>query len=309
MSVQTTLRKRTSGAKLRLVAGVLLFSAGVSDLSWFLILAGLALLASFAWTVYKLYEANRELEPFPMPADMRVTAEAMARPIDPTPKRALPPDEKSLGIAQVATTKDSLARLIADKPPAWPWTVFASVMVQRRNAVQDRMLAVASGYQPRPGRSPISGRDYCSVAREATDAIVDLIHQLEQFMRSPGFKGAFGDGMKDDHADAEAIVNVANRFMDYHESFLTQAESCLQTPVQREALTFVADTGMFTLCPLVGFERFILEMCARIGQAQDLLPYTSPETIIALDDVILKMDAPDGLDDRVVTHIRRFLSD
>ena len=82
MSISTTVGKLSNGAKVRLVAGVILFVAGVSDLSWPLVLVGLGLLASFAWSFWKIYEVNRELEPFPMPADMRATAEAMARPID-----------------------------------------------------------------------------------------------------------------------------------------------------------------------------------------------------------------------------------
>ena len=74
----------------------------------------------------------------------------MARPIDPTPKRILPPDEKSAIVAKVATTSDALTRLIADKPPAWPHAVFTSVLLQRRNGVGAR-LAMRLGYQPKPG--------------------------------------------------------------------------------------------------------------------------------------------------------------
>lgn len=309
MSVLTTLRTLSGGVKASLIFGFLFLVGGVSDGSGILVLAGLGLLAGAGWTLYNAHRVKAELAPFPMPADIRATAEAMARPIDPTPARTLPPDEKSAGIAAVATTKDALTRLIADKPPAWPWAVFASVLVQRRNAVQDRLRAVASGYQPRHGGAlPISGMAYCTITFQAMNAIADQIAQLEQFMRSPAFKGAFGDGQKDSAADSDAIVHVANRLMDYHGQFLTQAETCLQTPVQLEAMALVQDTGLFALCPLIGYERFITTMCDRIGQAQDLLPYTSPETVIALDDAVLVMDVPDGLSDRIVAQIRRFTS-
>lgn len=289
----------------RLFIGALLFVSGVYDPSLLLVIIGLGLLASFGWTVYRTHQDNRELPAFPMPPAMRATAEAMARPIDPTPKRVLPPDEKMLSVAQVATTPEALARLMADKPPAWPWAVFASVMVQRRNGVQDRLRVVTSGYQPEPGHSPLTALQYCAVAHHTTSAVVDLLYQIEQFMPSPAFKGAFGGDEGDDSADAEAIASVANRLMDYHESFLGLAEYALQTPVQRDVIVFAADTGLFALCPLVGYERFIVDMCARIGQAQDLLPHTGPETVIALEDVVLTMDAPDGLGDRIATHIRR----
>lgn len=230
----------------------------------------------------------------------------MARPIDPTPKRLLPPDGKASVIAHVATTKEALSRLIGDKPPAWPWAVFTSVLVQRRNAVQGRLRTVASGYQPRPGIPPLSGQAYSRTAYQAMTAIADLVAQTEQFMLSPACKGAFG--ANESSADPDAIVAIANRLMDYHEAFLTQAESCLQTPVQTEALVSVHDMGAFTLCPLVGYEQFIPTMCARIGEAQDLLPYTDGDTVVALGEVNLVITLPDGLTERIVAHIKRYNS-
>ncbi len=306
MALITTFRNLSGGAKLRLFAGFFLLLPGLSDGSGLLIVAGIGLLASFAWTLYRAHQANADLEPFPMPADMRATAEAMVRPIDPTPKRLLPPDEKSSMVAQVAATPEALSQLIADKPPAWPWAVFTSVMVQRRNAVQDRLRAVASGYQPRHAAIPLNGQGYSTIAFETVDALVDLVAQLDQFVHSPAFKGGFAEEHTDDHADAGAIASAANRLMDYHEKFLAQAERCLQTPVQRDVIVFVQDTGMFALCPLIAYDRFITDLCARIGDAQDLLPYTSPETVIKLDDVTMVMDPPDGLTDQILTHMRRY---
>ena len=209
-------------------------------------------------------------------------------------------------IAAVATTKEGLSRLIADKPPAWPWAVFTSVLVQRRNAVKNRLRAVVSGYQPRAGLLPVSGKAYSATAYQAMTTIGDIVRQMEQFMLSPAFKGAFGGGTGDDDADSDAIVGVAKRLMDYHDALLVQAETCLQTPVQSEALVFVQDTGAFTLCPLVGYQQFITTMCARIGEAQDLLPYTSGGDVIGLDDVHLAITLPDGLMDRITSHIKRF---
>ena len=64
--------------------------------------------------------------------------------------------------------------------------------------------------------------------------------------------------------------------------------------------------GTFTLCPLLGYQKFITTMCARIGEAQDLLPYTSRGEVVALDDATLTMTLPDGLTDQLIGHIKGF---
>ena len=307
MSVSATLHGLSRGTRWGLFVGVMMLFSAMSSGSWLAGLAGVSVLAAIGWTLYSAHAKTKaELQPWPWPADLRAQAEAMARPIDPTPKRLLPPDEKTSMIAAVATTKEGLAQLIADKPPAWPWAVFTSVVVQRRNAVKNRLRAVVSGYQPRAGLLPVSGKAYAAIAYQAMKTISDIVQQLEQFMLSPAFKGVFGEGTGDGGADSDAIVSVAKRLMDYHDALLAQAETCLQTPVGSDAFVFVQDMGAFTLCPLVGYQQFITTMCARIGEAQDLLPYTSGGDVIGLDDVHLAMTLPDGLTDRIVAHINRF---
>lgn len=289
-------------------AGIVLLLAAVGGRSWLMGLIGIALLAAVAWKVYaSTTSLNQTLEPWPWPPEFRAPVEAMARPIDPTPHRLVPPHEDADQVAKVATTNDQLARLIADKPAAWPWAVFASVLVQRRNAVQWRLRSVASGYQPLTGIPQIDGREYSQVAYRSLDNIADLVAQCEQFMLSPAFKGAFGDTDTDTDPDPDAIVAVADRLMDYHDSFLAEAEGCLHTPVERDVLVFVHDTGAFALCPLIGYQNFIPTMCARIAEAQELLPYNDGGTI-RLDDVNLVMSLPDGLTERVFAHIKRFNS-
>jgi len=307
MSVSTKLRGLSRGTKWGLFAGVFIVWSALANHSWLAVLAGVGILAAVGWTVYSAsVKTKAELEPWPWPVDLRTQAEAMARPIDPTPKRLLPPDEKAAMVATVATTKEALAQLIADKPHAWPWAVFTSVLVQRRNSVQTRLRAIVSGYQPRGGSLPLSGNAYSVMAFDAMGAIADLVRELEQFMLSPAFKGAFGGGTGDEDADADAIVSVAKRLMDYHNALLGHAETCLQTPVNSEAFVFVQDMAAFALCPLVGYQEFITTMCARIGEAQDLLPYTGAGEVIWLDEVHLAITMPDGLMERLMAHIRRF---
>ena len=307
MSSAISLRGLSRNTRWALIGGAVLLLSGLSNGSWLAGLIGAALLIGVGWTRYTATRGTRALEePWPWPPDFRALAEGMARPIDPTPKRLLPPDDKASMIAKVATTREALSKLIADKPPAWPWAVFASVLLQRRNAVQDRLLRCVSGYQPRAGSVPLSGQAYSQMSYRTMNQIADLVAQLEQFMLSPAFTGALGFPGNESEADPDAITGIANRLMDYHEQFLTQAETCLQTPVQPDVRVFVQDMGAFTLCPLVGYQQFITTMCARIGEAQDLLPYTSGGDVVALDDVNLTIALPEGLTDRIVAHTKSF---
>ena len=289
-----------------MAAGGVLLLVGMFNQWWLLGIAGAVVIGGVGWVMYSADRRRAELAPWPMPADLRELAAALARPIDPTPRRVLPPHEKTAIIAKVATTEKEFDRLVADKPPAWPWALFTSVVLRRRNAIAARLRAVASGYQPHPGTPPLSGRAYSAVVYTAMTSVVDLVAQLEQFMLSPAFEGAFGKFSDDSDADAGAIISVANRLMDYHDGLLIHAERCLQTPVLSEARVFVQDAGHFTLCPLLGYQKFFTTMCARVGEAQDLLPYTSRGDVVALDDATLTMTLPPGLMDQILAHIARF---
>lgn len=306
MAASTTVNRLSPGAKVGLVVGAIALMLALANGSFALGIVGVAALAGVGWTIFTPGRGKAELQPWPLPPDLRELAEALARPIDPTPRRLLPPHEKAEFIAQVATTDEALSRLTADKPPAWPWATFTSVLVQRRNGVAPRLRAVASGYQPHPGATPLTGQAYSATAYQAMTSVVDIVAQLEQFMLSPAFEGAFGTLTDDADADPAAIVSVANRLMDYHDHLLLHAERCLQTPVDGEARVFVQDMGTFTLCPLLGYQKFITTMCARVGEAQELLPYTNRGEVVALDDATLTMTLPDGLTDQIIAHIKGF---
>ena len=184
----------------------------------------------------------------------------MARPIDPTPRRVVPPHEKASEIAHVATSMEELTRLLTDKPPAWTLAAFISVLVQRRNALQGRLRTVSAGYQPDPWEMSISAQEYYALAHSA-------------------------------------MVRIAN--------FGSQTEVILQTPVVGVADAFVEDMGAFAISLLVGYEKFILELCDRLAEAQELIPYANGKTI-QLDDVRLNIALRDGLPERVLAYFDRF---
>lgn len=289
-------------ARVSLIAGIVLLLVALVAGSWWLGLVGVFALGVFGWAVYSVRQPQ-DLEPWVWPSDFRAAAEEMARRIDPTPKRVLPPDPKGPELAEVASTAEGLEHLLAEKPPLWRWAVFTSVLLQRRNAVQPRLRNCASGYQPGPGL-PLDGQRYSGLAYQAMNDIADQVKQMEQFMLSPAFTGAFGTSGDEHDADADSIVHNANRLMDYHEDFLRKAERCLQTPVETVAIVFAQDTGAFAMCPLIGYDQFIITMCNRVAEGQELLPYA--RGTVELDPASLTIDLPDGLMEQILEHIKRF---
>jgi hypothetical protein len=296
------LRQLSGSARASLITGIVLLLVAVVAGWWWLGLAGVGALAVFGWTVHSTRQP-RDLEPWVWPADFHATAQGMARPIDPTPKRILPLDAEESNLAHVASSAAGLGRLLAEKPPLWRWAVFTSVLLQRRNAVQPRLRNCALGYQPGPGL-PLDGQQYSRLAWRAMNNIAELVKQLERFMLSPAFTGAFGTPENERDADADSLVHIANRLMDYHEDFLSEAERCLQTPVNADAVAFAQDRGALAMCPLVGYDEFVITMCKRVAEAQEVLPY-APGTV-ALDPAKLTIDLPDGLMEQILKHIKRF---
>ncbi|MBU9766576.1 hypothetical protein FR943_22385 [Mycobacterium sp. TNTM28] len=293
----------STAARVSLIAWCVLLLAAFGTQSWWLGLAGACALGVAGQAAYRARRPG-DLEPWEWPEDFRTTAEGMTRAIAPTRERTYLPDTAQDDIAEIATTLDELQRLLAEKLPLWHLAAFTSVLLQRRNRVRSRLRACASGYQPGPA-APLDGPHYAWLAWHAMDTIAGLVHQLEQFMLSPAFTGALSMSAGDGGPDAESVVTLAHRLMDYHETLLVEAERCLQTPVDSSLIVFVQDVGSFAMIPLMGYDRFIRTMCDRVGQAQELLPFAG-ENALSLDDAKLTMELPDELIDQIMVHMERF---
>ena len=231
-------------------------------------------------------------QPWPWSPEFRAAVENLSRIFGPRPKRLLPPDPKAASIAQVVSTKDELDRMLADKPHMWAWAVFASSLLQQRNATVPRLRNCASGYHPQPG-APLSGQAYADLARQTMNAIAEQLGHLKAFMLSPAFTAVTQDASTERPDDPNAIRHVTSRLMAYHGNFLTLAERCLHTPVQPGATLLVQDMWAVALCPLIGYDQFIITLCHRVAEARELLPY-SYRGDISVDNADLVITLPRG---------------
>lgn len=95
--------------------------------------------------------------------------------------------------AAVAYTAADLATLLAEKLPCWRWAALASVLVQRRAAVQSRLRDAQLGYGAPSGERADSGFEVGRFVVDRMDELLVLVNQVESFMLTPAFVGVFGD--------------------------------------------------------------------------------------------------------------------
>lgn len=90
--------------------------------------------------------------------------------------------------ATVARTPTELRTLIDDKPRGWPWAVFASVLLQRRDAVAKRLRDNRLGFAHPSGQYARSDWEVVTFATERMDELLRHAGELETLMLSPAFR-------------------------------------------------------------------------------------------------------------------------
>ena len=203
--------------------------------------------------------------------------------------------------AAVAYTAADLDALLVEKLPCWRWAAFASVLVQRRAAVQSRLRDAELGYSAPNGERADSGAQVGRFVVDRMDEVLVLVNQVESFILTPTFVRVFGDPGNEGSADSEGIVHTANRLMDYHERFLALAERCrgLAAPSQYEGL--LRDLAQLLNIPLSSYRKFIDDFVERVGDMPEMLYYA--HGTVELDPVLLHMDVDDKLLERITKRL------
>ncbi len=206
-------------------------------------------------------------------------------------------------VATVATTAEGLAALFADKPQEWRWAAFASVMVQRRAAIQARLRDCLLGFAMPGGTRVYTGMQ---VGRFITDRMEDMLQlgtQVQDFMFTPAFKEVFGSPDDGDSADADGIVQVGNRVMDYHDRFLALAEQCRDLQAPSEYAGLLRDVREMMNAPLESYRTFIDDLVATVAEMPDMLRYSTGT--VQADPVVLYVHVDDQLVARISKQLMR----
>ena len=226
---------------------------------------------------------------------------ALMRTVSPMPRIVPPGDD--LVVATVVRTPSELTSMLTDKPPAWRYAAFVSILAQRRAVVAARIRDARMGFARPTGE--ITGTDIEAglFFSERLSDLSRLIGQIDGFMLSPAFQGVFGD--REENADADGIVHAAERLMDYHDQMLALTERCRGVRVPWSCADLQRDMGLLTVIPVDGFETFIEDFTDRIAESVDVARYATGD--VQLDPVMFSVVDDDDLLGRVSTRLQQIL--
>ena len=217
---------------------------------------------------------------------------------------AMPPEKvrPQVEIASLANTPEDLTTLIAKKTPGWRWAVFGSELVQRRDAVQSRLRDCRLGFTVSNGVHGYSGAEVGRYVTDCMDELARLVEQTEAFMLTPAFMEVFGSPSDESTAEANGIVHVANRLMDYHDRFLVLAERCRDFQAPSRYSSLMRDCSALMLVPLDGYRAFIDDFVEVIAEMPDVMIHG--RGTVELEPVHLHMNADDQLLKRITKQIQ-----
>jgi hypothetical protein len=121
-------------------------------------------------------------------------------------------------------------------------------------------------------------------------------------MLTPAFVEVFGNRGDESTADADGIVQVANRLMDYHECFLALAEQCRDFEAPSRYASLLRDCCQLMNVPLDAYRTFIDDFVERIAEMPKLM--RSARGTVEAKPVVLHMDVDDRLLKRITKEIR-----
>ena len=225
-----------------------------------------------------------------------------ASPPPSAPPQIDPPGE-DLVVADVVHTQAELGAMLTEKPPAWRYAAFVSILVQRRAVLLDRIRVARMGFARSTGETVRTDLEAGLFFSERFSDLGQLIDHLDSFMLAPAFQGVFGD--REEHADADGIVHAAHRLMDYHDQLLALTERCRGITIPWSCADLQRDMSQLTVLPVEAFDTFITDLTARVAEAADVARYATGD--VQLDPVMFSVRDDGDLISRVSGQLQKII--
>lgn len=186
--------------------------------------------------------------------------------------------QRDIEIAAVAETPEQLQSLINNKPQYWIWAAFASVLVQRKNALQPLLNAHRDSVTPAPRRRMGTTDELRLLAAEVSDEVVRLAENFTLYMNAPPFQRLFTDCDLYDEPSPAIITRVAATVIDFYEANLLLARDTRRVQVDAKYASIIEDTAHLIDRSLETVDDLITKLVGYIDMLPDLARAATNET-------------------------------
>ncbi|WLP89124.1 TIR domain-containing protein [Gordonia sp. NB41Y] len=200
-------------------------------------------------------------------------------------------DEASdeITFAEVADDQEGLAKLVRERPHSWQWATFASVLVQRRSTAGKALRDLALGYAPQNEIRITNTDELAEFLLHAVNDVEQVGNRMAQLVSTDAFRAAFGEPNQLSE-DADAIVNVANRFMDYYDRFIQLAQRARGASTPSAYMNVMDSCARLSDMPIKGVDDFIDTYVETVRSLKEKLIAAGGDNIDAPVGVSIHMD-------------------
>lgn len=193
-------------------------------------------------------------------------------------------------VTGVPRNVDEQRQLLSERPPAWEFLFYASILLQRRADIEEKWRDHEIRYAPRTGKY-LDDRNAIEYLTSATDEVMAIAGQLDRVLDSDAQEAAFG--APGEAGNPERIEHLATRLIGVYEDFIDWARNLRGTGVPSEL-------------------RNTFELAARlvdlpVRQVRDMVDYyvstieQVPEKLLRGEDVRLEMTLKLDIDDATLS--------
>lgn len=193
-------------------------------------------------------------------------------------------------IASLQTTQEGLVSLLQERPHSWRWAAFASVLVQRRDAMKVAIRDHRLGFAHPTGKRINTVAELQELAANMMYDVEQVGHQMNAFLLTEAFKSVFGTEHDESAADPEGIVHAATRLMDLYDRYLQLAQRVRGVSAPAEFINALDTCARLVDEPLAGMEDFIEDYVAIVEAMPARLIAAEGQNIVEPVGVRIHMD-------------------
>lgn len=145
---------------------------------------------------------------------------------------------------RVPRSAEAITKLLADRPPGWPYLLYGAVVLQGIEAIEDRYRDHQLGYAPR-SRTFLNDADAYKHLQGALGVLPSLIDAFNRVLDIDAQAAAMGRAGEADQPnllpDADRTIHLARRFVSVYNEFLDWAADLRSLNIADDNLRAAAD--------------------------------------------------------------------